>query len=88
MKVWQFSFEAEDRRVEIRMPEGARILTVQTQGNRPCIWALVEEGKPLVVRRFHIYEVGQTVSSEIGDYVGTYQLEGGARVLHMFEIMQ
>ena len=86
MKIWKFSFETQNY-IQIVMPAGAQSLTVQTQGNTPCLWALVDENNPPVVRIFRIYGTGHAIPGEVGAYVGTYQLDGGALVFHMFEIM-
>jgi hypothetical protein len=65
-------------------PVGAQILCVQVQRGTPCLWALVERDAPLERRHFMIYGTGHPHDGG-GVYVGTYQLEGGALVFHVFE---
>lgn len=50
-RIWKFKFPINDN-VCIDMPIGAEILTVQTQNNTPCIWAIVNPTKPRVAHRF------------------------------------
>ena len=82
---------------EIEMPQGARILGVQTQAELggflgpltaeiPCVWALVntEEGKT-VRRMFRVYGTGREIKEPLEglDYIGTVQT--GPFVWHVFE---
>jgi hypothetical protein len=70
------------------LPKGAEILTVQTQNDVPCIWALVDTDQHLEERRFEIFGTAHPIQSDIGTdrkYIGTYQLNGGDLVFHLFE---
>lgn len=70
----------------IDMPEGARILSVQTQfADRPCIWAFVDICNKLVGRVFYVIATGQSFDSKNMLYIGTFQLDGGALVFHLYE---
>lgn len=69
----------------IPMPAGAKILAVQTQHDLPYLWAMVDSGSPPEPRDFRTYGTGHDVDQE-GDYIGTYQLRGGALVFHVFEV--
>ena len=75
----------------LEMPKGAQILTVQTQGGEPQLWVLVDPDEKEMVRvRFLLLATGQpvegTVKKFIGKWarVGTFQLEGGKLVFHLF----
>ena len=88
--IWKFPLETTDRQV-IRMPVGSRILTVQTQSQsgKPCLWAVVDSDAPLQPRGFEICGTGHPMSingDEIHEYIGTYQLNDGQLVFHVFEI--
>ena len=48
--VWKFPIRPDDH-IRVEMPADARVLTVQTQGGQPCIWALVSDDAPTV--EFH-----------------------------------
>ena len=83
--IWKFPLGVSAA-IDIRMPVGARILCVQAQFGTPCIWALVDIDAPkLVARTFYTYCTGHQHEAMTGVYVGTYQLEGGALVFHVFE---
>lgn len=71
---------------EIEMPKGAAVLTVQAQRNDPFIWVDVAPNAPKVKRRFRTYGTGQPMKDwhEFPHYVGTYQLNDGALVFHVY----
>jgi hypothetical protein len=68
----------------ISMPQHAEVLTVQVQNGRPYIWARCNQSNPVKDRTFTILPTGVEFesSSFIGDYLGTFQLDGG--VFHVF----
>ncbi len=84
--IWKFQLEIKDEQ-SILMPAGAEILTVQVQHGIPCVWALVLPSVPMEQREFRIYGTGHPVDdSEIFlSYIGTYQLQEGSLVFHVFE---
>jgi hypothetical protein len=67
------------------MPVGAQVLTVQTKDNKPFIWAMVDPSEKADLRRFVPYGTGHLMPDDPGVYVGTFQLNGGALVFHLFE---
>ena len=88
MRVYKYHLEIDDE-VRLQMPEGAKILTVQTQNGKPCIWAAVN---PLCShteeRRFRIAGTGHNVDDALAEnYVGTFQMYDGRLVFHVFEIL-
>jgi hypothetical protein len=70
----------------IEMPRDAKILTVQEQHGRPQLWALVDTDAPKVHRVFNIHRTGEPMPIEPGHYIGTFQLDNGACVFHVFEM--
>jgi len=86
LKIYKYPFEVQGD-VEISMPAGATILTVQVQGETPCIWAIVDPEQPIAVRRFRIFGTGHPLDIEpaLSRYIGTFQLLGGRYVGHLFE---
>lgn len=85
-QIWKYELQNEGVQ-ELKMPKGADILTVQTQYEKPCLWALVNPDAVEVSRGFMIYGTGHPVPTEPypHKYIGTYQLSGGALVFHVFE---
>jgi hypothetical protein len=82
--IWKFPLSITDTQ-SIMLPVGARILSVQFQGNQLCLWVLVDLDERLVRRRtILIYGTGNPIDSEIEmqyiDSVQDVQL-----VWHIFE---
>lgn len=70
----------------INMP-GAVVLCVQMQRGAPHLWALVDPQLHPEPRKFRLYGTGHSIDKEdqFDRYVGTFQLEGGALVFHLFQ---
>lgn len=67
------------------MPQGARILSVQDQRGRLCIWAQVDDSKPKVARHFQIVDTGDPrTDMHRLTFIGSVQQ--GPFVWHVFEI--
>ena len=84
MKIFKWALETKDSQV-IEMPAGAVILSLQMQHGMPHIWALVDESKDNEKRAFVTYGAGNRMPENPGAYIGTYQLDFGAFVFHVFE---
>lgn len=84
LKVFKWPLLVVDKQT-LMLPEGAEILCVQVQHGRPCIWAVVNDSRPLEARRFITHGTGHPMSAPAGLYIGTYQLESGELVFHVFE---
>jgi hypothetical protein len=71
---------------EIYMPGGAEILTVQMQNDAPQIWAIVDDESHLQQRTILIVGTGQEMPKDINitDYLGTFQMEHGRLIFHVF----
>jgi hypothetical protein len=85
--IWKYELEM-NQRTAIEIPHSAEILCVQTQFNNPCIWALVDTDNYKEERVFEIFGTGFSIKGDMGvdrKYIGTFQLEGGALVYHLFE---
>jgi len=82
--IWKFPVETTDNQ-EIRMPAGAKILSIQTQSNSPCICAEVDTNAPKESRFIDIYSTKDTLPNNPGQYLGTYQLNDGMSIFHVYE---
>lgn len=69
----------------ISIPEGARLLSVETQDNQPQLWALVDPTKAKEQRTFRAVATGQDFEEEGHVYVGTVHINHGSLVFHIFE---
>jgi len=84
--IWKFKLDICDRQ-SIALPKGAKILCVQTQKETPCIWAIVSNTKDggKQYHSFAIYGTGHEHEAIGGTYIGTFQLQEGMFVYHVFE---
>lgn len=81
--VWKFTLRPI---IEIEMPDGAQVLSVQEQHGELCMWALVDTSKPMVKRKFLTFGTGHILpDGKRLEFVGTALLESGAFVLNVFE---
>lgn len=73
--------------IEIELPADAQILSAQLQYGEPVLWILLDPSTPKTKR--HIIGVG--TGHQVPDnsnYIGTFQLNDGDFVIHLFEIKQ
>jgi hypothetical protein len=88
MQIWKFRLPTNGL---IEMPKGAKILTVQTQGDpaQPCIWAICDPSAEKVAHRFEIFGTGHEMGSQAAWpdlYLGTFQLPAMGLVFHVFDL--
>ncbi len=67
------------------MPVDAEILLVQVQHEEVQMWVLVDPDAIREGREFEVYGTGHSIPENSGKFIGTFQLEGGALVFHLFE---
>lgn len=72
------------------LPKGAEILTVQTQGPFPKLWAMVdteEFSEAIVIETLGTGNpINKLPTGTKRTYIGTYQLSEGSLVFHVFKI--
>lgn len=70
------------------LPLGAKILTVQTQDDKPQIWALVNSENPVKTHNFLLVTTGDLIKEDrnLLNYIGTFQQRGGSFIGHLFEL--
>ncbi len=85
MKIFKYPIKTIDFQ-GVRMPVGAKILTVQPQFNELCLWAEVDAMADMESRTIRIIGTGHYVpETETLKYIGTVQLDGGGFVFHVYE---
>jgi hypothetical protein len=85
-KIFKYVLKTTDVQ-SVEMPKGAEILSIQTQNDDPCIWALVDPEQEMEYRIFRIFGTGHDVmGDDTLNYIGTYQQYGGSLVFHCFEV--
>lgn len=83
--IYKYPLEVTDRQ-DVEMPQGAKILSVQTQGEVVCLWALVDKQREIVRRKIRILGTGhEHEESYTSGYIGTTQQANGALVWHVFD---
>ena len=85
MRVYKYEVPVSDY-FTIEMPVGARILSIQTQFKRTCIWALVDPNAEKQKRNFRLCGTGHIMDDSILAFIGTCQIDNGQLVFHVFEI--
>jgi len=79
---------------KLSLPRGAQILHVATQQqiaqggyrDQACLWALVQPTAAKEEREFLLVGTGHPISpTDRLEHVGTFMMEGGALVFHLFE---
>ena len=86
--VYKYPLYIQDE-VVVMMPNGARVLSVQVQNGRPCLWAAVDTNElTLEERWFRIAGTGHPIHDDVVDrFIGTIQMCEGSIVYHIFEIL-
>jgi len=85
--IWKWTLEATDHQT-ISVPKGTRWLTVQTQYDDPQLWGLCDPDETeREERHIFIHGTGRPISQSfsIKEYIGTFQLNNGTMVFHVFE---
>lgn len=80
-----YKYEINPSDPVVIMPELAKLLHVDKQGDRMFVWAIVstEECDKTPVQ-FYVYGTGHTLQPDIGRYVGTVTNFLGGLVFHIF----
>ncbi len=73
----------------LEMPKDAKILTIQTQRDTPCLWAEITKPYEVALKSFIIVGTGHEVNKKPNtqhNYIGTFQLNNGDLVFHCYEV--
>lgn len=83
--IWKYPVQAGPFTLDL--PIGSRILTVQTQVDSPELWVEVPDTEARTEpRHFMAYGTGHPMDEPVREYIGTFQLEGGWLVFHLYEV--
>jgi hypothetical protein len=85
-RILKYPVPIEDE-FDLTMRRGAKLLSVQTQGDKPFLWALVDQRAECCVRHFRVIGTGNPVKEEPLVYIGTFQMHNGGLVFHLFEVV-
>ena len=70
----------------VTMPHDSDVLTVAEQHGAVCLWALVDRDAPMVQRTFRVVATGEPFDAADLVFTGTVLMQGGAFVVHVFEV--
>ena len=95
MRVYKYWIPIEDQ-FTLALPLGAQVLDVQMQGDAAQLWALVDPAlmgptAPCEAREFILRGTGHDIDlpgPSALSHCGTFQMQGGALVFHVFEVLQ
>lgn len=84
--VWKYPLKVADVQ-SVALPFGSQVLTVQPQHDALCLWALVEPSQNVSVRVIRVHGTGHEIDAPMSRlrWLSTFQIHGGAIVLHAFE---
>ena len=87
--IWKFPL-GDDRKTVIKMPKDAVWLTVHEQFREGVIWAMVnipDTPEDYEERVFESINTGREFElTPNHNYIGTYHIDGGNYVVHVFEV--
>jgi hypothetical protein len=84
--VYKYDLEPLEDVVELQLPRYSQILKVDTQLQKPRLWALVETEQPLETRKFRVAGTGHEIKEQNTAYIGTVFMHSGFLVFHVFEL--
>ncbi len=84
--IWKFPLDITETQ-DVRMPRGAKILSVQMQRGKLVLWAVVDPDKAIQERTFHVFGTGHDFPDwlSVEQHVGTVQDMNGALIWHVFQ---
>ncbi len=83
--IWKFELKITDTQ-DVKMPSGTKILSVQNQNNKACLWGLLVPNGNNELRTIEIFGTGSIIPYDGGVervFIGTIQ--DGTLVWHVFE---
>jgi hypothetical protein len=94
-----YKYPISSGKLDIWLPKQAKVLDVQEQRGEPQMWVLLDPDAVTVPRRFVAYGTGHPIEVKEGvgrgpqyqggewlDYIGTFQMQAGYLVYHLFEV--
>lgn len=86
--VWKYEIDPRAEFTTLKMPVGATPLAVDLQHNLVQMWCLCNPAeKVLEERSFILVGTGEGFDAENAKYIGTFQVQGGVFIWHLFEIV-
>lgn len=86
MRIFKYTLDVVDTQA-VAMPIGAKILTVQLQKERVCLWAVCDEAAGFEFRKIAIFGTGHSMPDIPMKYISTFQMYDGDLIFHAFEVL-
>lgn len=84
--IYKYPLELGASTITFEVPQGGKVLCVQTQNNMPCVWIdLPDTRAELKYRCFAVFGTGQPMPNINMTYIGTVQTHDGRFVWHVYE---
>lgn len=83
-RIWKVDLALKDVQV-LNMPEAAVVLACAVQHGIPRLWFRTPDDEPSVARTFFMHGTGHEVDYYAGRHVGTFQVDDGHLIFHVFE---
>jgi hypothetical protein len=86
--VYKYELKFEDIQT-INMPAGAQAFSFQNQYEKPVLYAVVDTDNPPKLRTFRLAGTGHDIDAYHDgnlEPIGTAMFQGGALVMHLFEV--
>ena len=81
--IWKYDLEVTDEQT-IQIPQGASVLTVDTQDGLPKLWMAVCPGEKKLPVRVAIIGTGNTLWCDGWTYAGSFKMRQDILVFHVF----
>ncbi len=82
--IWKYPVKIESE-FSILIPKGGKVLSVDVQNGKPVFWVIVDPNEEKKSRVFRVYGSGHLHEDIKGRYIGSFQLQVGTFVGHLFE---
>jgi hypothetical protein len=83
--VLKFPLHVSDK-LELEMPRGAQLLHVGVARARPCLYALVDEHSPLVLRRFRLTATAEPIPDHLPHWKFVGSILVGSNDCHLWDL--
>jgi len=86
--IYKYPLNNTSGKYDFMLPADAEVLLVKAQRNVPCIWVKLDTDKPMVSRKFRLYGTGHEIEENNLFHHGSFFMQEGRFVFHLFEVTQ
>ncbi len=83
--IYKYTLNPKD--LNVRMPIGARLLSVAEQNNQICVWAEVDSEADTELVGFEVFGTGHELTDNNHEFVGTALMDDGDFVFHVYKLI-